>query len=118
MLRARFVTCWKASIRVSPATPKRARSTYRRVFGTTILPGGYLPEQVEQRQLVNNWMREQGRNVFDAVFDFATPLCSPENESLLNPAYDSGDGIHPNDEGYRLMAAAVDISQLTGSPGR
>lgn len=95
---------------------QQARKTYRRVFGTTILPGGYLPAQVEQRHLVNAWMQEQGQQHFDAVFDFATPLCSPENEALLHPAYDSGDGIHPNDEGYRLMAEAVDISQLTGSP--
>jgi hypothetical protein len=39
------------------------------------------------------------------------------DEAVLHPAYDSGDSIHPNDEGYRLMAEAVDISQLTGSPG-
>ena len=74
------------------------------------------PEQIEQRKLVNAWMLEQGPQVFDAVFDFATPLKSSENEALLNPAYDSGDGIHPNDDGYRLMAEAVDIERLTGSP--
>jgi lysophospholipase L1-like esterase len=34
---------------------------------------------------------------------------------MLHPAYDSDDGIHPNDEGHRLMAEAVDISLLTGS---
>lgn len=96
----------------------QARQTYRRVFGATILPGGYLPAQVEQRRLVNTWLREQGRQWFDAIFDFATPLASPDDEVVLHPAYDSGDGIHPNDEGYRLMAEAVDISQLTGSPGR
>ncbi|HET8845201.1 MAG TPA: GDSL-type esterase/lipase family protein [Ktedonobacteraceae bacterium] len=95
---------------------RQAKQTYRRVFGTTILPGGYPPEQVEQRQLVNTWLREQGRQWFDAVFDFATPLASPADEAVLHPAYDCGDGIHPNDEGYRLMAEAVDISQLTGSP--
>ena len=97
---------------------KRARKTYQRVFGTTILPGGYPHEQVEQHRLINAWMLEQGNQWFDAVFDFATPLRSAENASVLNPAYDSGDGVHPNDEGYRLMAAAVDISQLTGSPAR
>ena len=37
-----------------------ARKTYRRVFGTTILPGDYSPSQVEQRRLVNTWMREPG----------------------------------------------------------
>ncbi|GHO62989.1 SGNH hydrolase [Ktedonobacter sp. SOSP1-52] len=97
---------------------QQARKTYRRVFGTTILPGGYPPEQVEQRRLVNTWLREQGQQWFDAIFDFATPLASPDDEAVLHPAYDSGDGIHPNDEGYRLMAEAVDINQLTGNPGR
>lgn len=98
---------------------QRARATYRRVFGTTILPGGYLRTQAEQRRRFNRWILEQGRQCFDAVFDFATPLRrSPEDESVLNPAYDSGDGIHPNDQGYQRMAAAVDIRQLTGSPQR
>jgi lysophospholipase L1-like esterase len=55
---------------------------------------------------------------FDAVFDFAMSLSSPDDEAILLPAYDPGDGIHPNDEGYRLMAEAADISLLTGSPGR
>lgn len=97
---------------------RQARNTYQRVFGTTILPGGYPPLQVEQRQIVNTWMRQQGTQWFDGVFDFATSLCSPDDEAVLHPAYDSGDGVHPNDEGYRLMADAVDISQLTGSPER
>lgn len=96
---------------------RQARTTYRRVFGTTILPGGYSPEQAEQRRLVNTWMLEQGQQYFDAVFDVVTPLCSPDDEARLHPAYDSGDGTHPNDEGYRLMAEAVDISRLSGSPG-
>ncbi len=95
---------------------KQARTRYQKVFGTTILPGGYSPEQAAQRQSVNTWIREQGSHWFDAIFDFATPLRSPENEAVLHPAYDSGDGIHPNDAGYRLMAEAVDIHQLTGSP--
>ncbi len=97
---------------------KQARTRYQKVFGTTILPGGYSPEQVAQRQRVNTWIQEQGSQWFDAIFDFATPLRSPENEAMLHPAYNSGDGMHPNDEGYRLMAEAVDINQLTGSPDR
>ena len=95
---------------------RQARNTYRRVFGTTILPGGYSPAQMEQYHRVNTWLREQGKQCFDAIFDFATPLASPDDEAVLHPSYDSGDGIHPNDEGYRLMAEAVDISQFTGSP--
>ncbi|GCE28594.1 SGNH hydrolase [Dictyobacter alpinus] len=94
---------------------QRARQSYHRVFGTTLLPGGYPPQQIPQRQLFNRWMLEQGIQHFDAIFDFAAPLRSAEDESLLNPAYDSGDGVHPNDNGYQLMAAAIDINQLSGS---
>ncbi len=97
---------------------EQARTRYQKVFGTTILPGGYSPGQAAQRQIVNTWIREQGSQWFDEIFDFATPLRSPENDAVLNPAYDSGDGMHPNDEGYRLMAEAVDINLLTGSPER
>ncbi|MEK8143584.1 hypothetical protein NKH18_20695 [Streptomyces sp. M10(2022)] len=28
------------------------------------------------------------------------------------PAYDSGDHLHPNDAGYKVMAAAVDLRTL------
>ncbi|WP_220198240.1 GDSL-type esterase/lipase family protein [Ktedonospora formicarum] len=93
----------------------QARTRYKKIFGTTILPGGYLPSQVKQRRRVNAWMCEEGSRWFDAVFDFAMPLASPDDEAVLHPAYDSGDGIHPNDEGYRMMAQAVDLSTLTGS---
>ncbi|KAB8141039.1 hypothetical protein F8S13_21205 [Chloroflexia bacterium SDU3-3] len=92
----------------------RARGVCRRVLGTTILPGGYTPEQNAQRERVNAWVLEQGRTCFDAVFDFATPLCDPADHALLAPMCDSGDGVHPNDEGYRRMAEAVDIRQLSG----
>ena len=114
----RFGVAGARLIEVFQQVVRQARQTYRRVFGTTILPGDYPPAQVEQRQMVNTWLREQGRQWFDAIFDFATPLASPDDEALLHPAYDSGDGMHPNDEGYRLMAEAVDMSQLTGSPAR
>jgi lysophospholipase L1-like esterase len=114
----RFGVAGATLIEAFQQVAKQARNTYRRVFGTTILPGGYPPSEVEQRRLVNTWLREQGQQWFDAVFDFATPLGSPDDEAVLHPAYDSGDGMHPNDEGYRLMAEAVDISRLSGSPNR
>ncbi len=97
---------------------RQARQTYLRVFGTTILPGGYLPAQVEERHLVNTWLQEQGSQWFDAVFDLAAPLESAVEPAVLRPECDSGDGIHPNDEGYRRMAEAIDITRLTGSPGQ
>jgi lysophospholipase L1-like esterase len=112
----RFGVTGETLISAFQQVAKQAKKTYRRVFGTTILPGGYPPEQALQRQIVNTWMLEQGHQWFDGIFDFATPLRSPDDEARLHPIYDSGDGIHPNDEGYRLVAGMVDISQLTGSP--
>jgi lysophospholipase L1-like esterase len=92
---------------------KEARKSYKHVFGTTILPGGYLSGQRGQYRLVNSWLREEGDQLFDAVFDFAKPLGSENDDAILKTAFDSGDGIHPNDEGYRIIAEAVDVDQLT-----
>lgn len=92
-----------------------AREHHLRVFGSTILPGSYTPEQAKQRRAVNSWLLEQGSRWFDAVFDFAALLRHPEDEAQYNPAFNSGDDIHPNDAGYQLMAEAVDLTLLTGS---
>jgi lysophospholipase L1-like esterase len=37
----------------------------------------------------------------------------PSDPLRLNPAYDSGDHIHPNDAGYKAMADAVNLDRLT-----
>ena len=71
---------------------------------------------MEQRRLVNTWLRKEGTRWFDAIFDFATPPRSPDHEAILNPAYESGDGGHFNDEGHQLMGEGVDIGQFAGSP--
>jgi lysophospholipase L1-like esterase len=92
-----------------------AREKHLRVFGTTILPAVYTPEQAVRWQTVNAWIREQGPQWFDAIFEFATALQHPEGGAKLDPACDSGDGTHPNDIGYQRMAEAVDIAQLTGN---
>jgi lysophospholipase L1-like esterase len=96
----------------------QARTVFQRVFGSTIMPGNYPGDSADQRRRANDWLRDQGSQYFDAVFEFAIPLQAPDDEVAMNAAYDSGDGFHPNDEGYRVVAEAVDISMLTGSPGR
>jgi lysophospholipase L1-like esterase len=32
---------------------------------------------------------------------------------MLNPSFDSGDHLHPNDAGYQAMANAVNLALLT-----
>ena len=44
------------------------------------------------------------------VADFAAALAAPDDSTRLNPAYDSGDGIHPNDAGGQAMADAVNLT--------
>jgi lysophospholipase L1-like esterase len=96
---------------------ERARPKYQKVFGATVLPGGYTTEQNLERYKVNNWLLEASSPWYNATFDFAEALRSAADEALVDPAYDSGDGVHPNDRGYEQMAAAVKIHLLTGSPG-
>jgi lysophospholipase L1-like esterase len=43
---------------------------------------------------------------------------APGDPELLDPAFDSGDHLHPNDAGYAAMAAAVDrVLSARGSVG-
>jgi lysophospholipase L1-like esterase len=90
----------------------RARAAGIRVYGATILPfGGSFydtPEREAARQTVNNWIRTSG--AFDAVVDFDAALRDPQAPTRLIEAGDTGDGLHPNEEGYRRMAAAIDLN--------
>jgi lysophospholipase L1-like esterase len=93
----------------------RCRDAGLRVIGGTLLPfkgvPNYWNETGEQiREAVNHWIRTSG--AFDAVIDFAAVMSSPDDPQTLNPAYDSGDHLHPNDAGYQAMADAVDLRIL------
>jgi lysophospholipase L1-like esterase len=57
---------------------------------------------------VNQWIRTS--NAYDAVIDFDMVLRDPGHFSRILPTYDSGDHAHPNDDGYRAMAGAIDLS--------
>lgn len=88
------------------------------IFGATLTPAGYVedadwetPDEFEaHRQTVNHWIRTSG--AFDGVFDFDNALKDPDNLRHLLPEYDSGDGVHPSDEGYRRMAEIIDLEEL------
>ncbi|MFC1493645.1 SGNH/GDSL hydrolase family protein [Thermodesulfobacteriota bacterium] len=81
------------------------------VYGATLLPFGssfYDSKWHESaRQTVNDWIRNSNR--FDAVIDLDKALADPENPSRMLPAADTGDHLHPNETGHRMMAEAVDL---------
>ena len=83
-----------------------------RVYGATVLPfGGSFydaPYRQSARDTVNEWIRSSGR--FDAVIDLDAALRDPDNQLHLLPAADTGDHLHPNETGHRMMAEAVDLT--------
>ena len=83
-----------------------------RIYGATLPPFGgsqYDSEEREAaRQTVNDWIRRSG--AFDAVIDFEAVLRDPAQPTRLSPSVDSGDHLHPNEAGYRLMADAIDLA--------
>jgi lysophospholipase L1-like esterase len=42
----------------------------------------------------------------------AAAVADPANPTELNPAYNSGDFLHPNDAGYRRIAATINLNGL------
>jgi lysophospholipase L1-like esterase len=91
-----------------------AHSRGLRIFGATLLPfqgaGYYRAAGEAKREAVNAWIRDSG--AFDGVIDFDKVMRDPADRLRLNPAYDSGDHLHPNDAGYRAMADAVSLRML------
>jgi hypothetical protein len=64
------------------------------------------------RKRFNDWIRTAG--AFDAVIDFDAVLRDPAHPGRMRRDVDSGDHLHPGDEGYRSMAEAIDVASLAG----
>jgi lysophospholipase L1-like esterase len=95
----------------------RARLRGLRVIGATLTPfeglSYYTPARENVRQQTNAWIRSGA--AWDAVVDFDQVLRDPSQPTRLNPAYDGGDHLHPNDAGYQAMAQAVPLGLFTGA---
>lgn len=91
-----------------------ARAHARRLvaYGATILPfGGSFydsPFREAARATVNQWIRTSG--TFDAVIDLDAAMRDPSQPGRLATVADGGDHLHPNETGYRMMAAAIDVA--------
>ena len=89
-----------------------------KIFGGTLTPfkgfAYYSDAGEAEREAVNQWIRTSG--AFDGVIDFDAAVRDPSDPAVISPAFDSGDHLHPNDAGYRVMADAVPLSLLLGRP--
>jgi lysophospholipase L1-like esterase len=90
---------------------KEAHAHGLKIVGGTMTPfqgSGFYTERGEKvRAAVNDWIRASGE--YDAVADFDRALADGRK---LRPEYDSGDHLHPNDAGYKAMAAVIDLATL------
>lgn len=81
-----------------------------RALIATMVPrvGGYLwtDECEAERLSANRWIRAQSG--FDAVLDFDAALEDPAHRGTVRPEWNA-DGTHPNSEGYRALAASIDL---------
>jgi lysophospholipase L1-like esterase len=70
---------------------------------------GYYSELKDRdRQAINRWIRSS--KAFDGVIDFDAVMRDSDHPSRLLPGFASEDYLHPNDDGYRRMASAIDLS--------
>jgi lysophospholipase L1-like esterase len=87
-----------------------------KIFGGTLLPFKdsfyYTAAGEAKREAVNAWIRTSG--AFDGVIDFDKLMGDPADSLTLNPAWDCGDHLHPNDAGYQAMASAISLDMLLG----
>ena len=101
----------------------RAHAHNMRIIGATLTPfadsfkgspfeGYYNTDKEQKRQAVNQWIRSSG--AFDGVIDFDAVARDPNHPAHIQAAFDSGDHLHPQDDGYKAMADSIDLALLTG----
>jgi lysophospholipase L1-like esterase len=86
---------------------KIVASTLLPYEGTTF-PGYFTPEGETIRLAFNQWLRTSKE--YDGIVDFDAVMRDPAQPSRMLAKYDSGDHLHPNDAGYKVMADAIDVT--------
>ena len=90
----------------------RAHARGLKVYGATLTPykgAAYYSDEGDQtRRAVNAWLRSKD-SAFDGLIDFDKLMDDPANPGKLRAEQQSGDWLHPNDGGYKVMGDAVDL---------
>jgi lysophospholipase L1-like esterase len=93
---------------------QRAHDHGIKVIGALLTPyqgAGYAsPAGEEVRTGLNNWIRTGG--AFDGVVDFSAATSDPANPLAFRAGFNIRDNLHPNDDGYKAMADAVDLGMF------
>ena len=74
--------------------------------------GYYTADKEKVRVAVNTWIRSKG--AFDGVIDFDQVVKDPSRPTYIQAAYDKGNHLHPQDDGYKAMAESIDLALLAG----
>nr|WP_236678269.1 SGNH/GDSL hydrolase family protein [Streptomyces actinomycinicus] len=93
---------------------RRTHAAGRCVVAATVGPfkgwSEWDPAAEAVRQEVNRFLRSSAE--IDAVTDFDRILRSPHDPERIQPFFDGGDHLHPNDKGMQALADAVDPDRL------
>ncbi|HZL29304.1 MAG TPA: SGNH/GDSL hydrolase family protein [Acidobacteriaceae bacterium] len=88
----------------------RAHAHGIKVYGATLTPyhsAKYASADGETMRAAENSFIRSGK--FDGVIDFDKATQDPANPLEFLPADDSGDHLHPNDAGYKVMGDSIDL---------
>ncbi len=75
--------------------------------GDSVLPGYGMGAVEEARQGLNEWIRTSG--AYDMVADIDAALRDPDDPTRMRSDL-SADGLHPNAEGYRVIAEQIHVA--------
>jgi lysophospholipase L1-like esterase len=98
----------------------RAHLRGARIIGATLTPfedtfkgtpfeGYYNTDKEAKREAINAFIRG---GAFDGVIDFDAVTRDPADPKHIMAKFDSGDHLHPRDDGYRAMADSIDLKAL------
>ena len=74
--------------------------------GTSMGSTFWTPEKERLRREINEWLRKNHGSA--TLLDLDRLLADPDHVARLNPAYDSGDHLHPGATGNEAIATAVE----------
>lgn len=89
----------------------RAHSKGIKIYASPILPfrgARYFSEDKEKiRQEVNQWIKTS--NKFDGIIDFDQAIADKTDPSTIAKEFDTGDHLHPNSAGQRVMGETINL---------